>query len=64
MTIPNVPVGTFTVRGHHPSNGGIFTDVNGAIASAGRIVPITVTLPGTGVVTGRVTFLNGTAAES
>ena len=42
MTIPNVPVGTFTVRGHHPSNGGIFTDVNGAIASAGQIVPITV----------------------
>ena len=24
MTIANVPVGTFTVRGHHPSNGGLF----------------------------------------
>ncbi|MFL6388274.1 MAG: carboxypeptidase regulatory-like domain-containing protein [Terriglobales bacterium] len=64
MTIPNVPVGTFTVRGHHPSNGGIFTDVNGAIVSDGQVVPITVVLPGTGVVTGRVTFLNGTAAAN
>jgi hypothetical protein len=64
MTIANVPVGTFTVRGHHPSNSGIFTDVNGAIASNGQVVPITVTLPGTGVVTGRVTFVNGTAAAN
>jgi hypothetical protein len=64
MTIANVPVGTFTVRGHHPSNGGIFTDVNGAVISDGQVVPITVTLPGTGVVTGRVTFLNGTAAAN
>ena len=64
MTIPNVPVGTFTVRGHHPSNGGLFTDVNGAIVSDGQVVPITVVLPGTGVVTGRVTFLNGTAAAN
>jgi hypothetical protein len=64
MTILNVPVGTFIVRGHHPSNGGIFTDVNGAVASDGQVVPITVVLPGTGVVTGRVTFLNGTAAAN
>ncbi len=64
MTIANVPVGTFTVRGHHPSNSGIFSDVNGAVASDGQVVPITVTLPGTGVVTGRVTFLNGTAAAN
>jgi len=64
MTIANVPVGAFTVRGHHPSNGGIFTDVNGAIASDGQVVPITVVLPGTGVVTGRVTFVNGSAAAN
>ena len=64
MTILNVPVGTFIVRGHHPSNGGIFTDVNGAVASDGQVVPITVVLPGTGVVTGRATFLNGTAAAN
>lgn len=64
MTIANVPVGTFTVRGHHPSNGGIFTDVNGAVTSDGQIVPITVVLPGTGVVTGRVTFVNGSAAAN
>jgi hypothetical protein len=64
ITIANVPVGTFTVRGHHPSNGGIFTDVNGAVVSGGQVVPITVVLPGTGVVTGRVTFLNGTAAAN
>jgi hypothetical protein len=64
MTIVNVPVGTFTVRGHHPSNSGIFSDVNGAVISDGQVVPITVTLPGTGVVTGRITFLNGTAAAN
>ena len=64
MTIANVPVGTFIVRGHHPSNGGIFTDVNGAVISDGQVVPITVVLPGTGVVTGRATFLNGTAAAN
>jgi hypothetical protein len=64
MTIANVPVGTFTVRGHHPSNGGIFSDVNGAITTDGQVVPITVTLPGTGVVTGRVTFVNGTPAAN
>ncbi|HEX3153214.1 MAG TPA: carboxypeptidase regulatory-like domain-containing protein [Candidatus Angelobacter sp.] len=64
MTIANVPVGAFTVRGHHPSNGGIFTDVNGAIASDAQVVPITVVLPGTGVVTGRVTFVNGSAAAN
>jgi Carboxypeptidase regulatory-like domain/Bacterial TSP3 repeat len=64
MTIANVPVGTFTVRGHHPSNGGIFSDVNGAISTDGQVVPITVTLPGTGVVTGRVTFANGTPAAN
>jgi Carboxypeptidase regulatory-like domain/Bacterial TSP3 repeat/Bacterial Ig-like domain (group 2) len=64
MTIANVPVGSFTVRAHHPSNGGIFSDVNGAIITDGQSVAITVTLPGTGVVTGRVTFVNGTAAAN
>jgi Carboxypeptidase regulatory-like domain/Polysaccharide lyase family 4, domain II len=64
LTIVNVPVGTFTVRAHHPSNGGIFNDVNGAVAVDGQIVPITVTLQGTGVVTGRVTFLTGAAAAN
>ncbi|MGZ4843338.1 MAG: beta strand repeat-containing protein [Candidatus Angelobacter sp.] len=64
MTIANVPVGTFTVRAHHPSNGGIFTDVNGAVATDAQVVPITVTLPGTGVVTGRVTFVNGSPAAN
>ena len=64
MTIANVPVGAFTVRGHHPSNGGIFTDVNGVVASDGQVVPITVILPGTGVVTGRVIFINGSPAAN
>jgi hypothetical protein len=64
MVISNVPIGTFTVRGHHPSNGGLFTDVNGAVASDGQVVPITVTLPGTGIVSGRVTFVNGSAAAN
>ena len=43
---------------------GSSTDVNGAVASDGQIVPVTVTLPGTGIVSGRVTFVNGTAAAN
>ena len=64
ITIPNVPVGTFTVRGHHPSNGGIFIDVNGSVTADGQVVPLLVTLPGTGVVTGRITFLAGAPAAN
>jgi hypothetical protein len=64
LTIPNIPVGSFTVRAFNPNNTGLFTDVNGAITSDGQTVPITVTLIGTGVVTGRVTFLNGTPAAN
>ena len=65
LTIPNVPVGSaFTIRAFNPNNTGLFTDVSGTVATNGQIVPITVTLIGTGVVTGRVTFVNGTAAAN
>src|SRR5262249_29151366 len=39
VTIANVPVGTFAVRAHHPSNSGVFIDVNGAVAADGQVVP-------------------------
>jgi Carboxypeptidase regulatory-like domain/Bacterial TSP3 repeat/Bacterial Ig-like domain (group 2) len=64
LTIANVPVGTFTVRAFNPNNTNLSTDVAGSIASNGQTVPITVTLIGTGVVTGRATFVNGTAAAN
>lgn len=64
ITIPNVPVGSFIVRAHHPTNGQLFSDVNGAVTINGQVVPITVVVPGTGVVTGRVTFVNGSSAAS
>jgi hypothetical protein len=64
LIIPNVPVGNFTVRAFNPNNGNLFTDTPGTLATAGQTVPITVTLTGTGVVTGRVTFVNGSPAAN
>jgi hypothetical protein len=64
LTIPNVPVGVFTVRAFNPNNGNLFTDVSSSLTTNGQVVPVTVTLVGTGVVTGRVTFVNGTAAAN
>jgi hypothetical protein len=64
LTIANVPVGVFTVRAFNPSNTGLFTDASVTITSNGQVVPVTITLVGTGVVTGRVTFVNGTPAAN
>lgn len=64
LTIPNVPVGVFTVRAFNPNNTSLFTDVSATISTNGQVVPVTVTLIGTGVVTGRVTFVNGTPAAN
>lgn len=60
LTIPNVPVGTFTVLAFNPNNTSLNASVSGAVTQAGQVVPVTVVLPGTGVVSGRVTFVNGT----
>src|SRR5262249_33963112 len=64
LTIPNVPVGTFTVRAFNPNNTSLNASVSGAVTQDGQVVPVTVTLPGTGVVTGRVTFVNGSPAAN
>lgn len=62
LTITSVPVGSFTVRALNPNNTNLFTDVSGSIVNAGDVVPVTVTLQGTGVITGQVTSANGTPA--
>ena len=59
-----MPVGAFTVRAFNPNNTGLFTDVPGSVLTNGQVVPITITLVGTGVVTGRLTFVNGTPAAN
>ncbi len=64
LSIANVPVGTFTVRAFNPNNTGLFTDIPGSVLTNGQVVPITITLVGTGVVTGRLTFVNGTPAAN
>jgi hypothetical protein len=64
LTIANVPVGVFTVRAFNPNNGNLFTDVSGSVTTNGQVVSITVTLVGTGVVTGRVTFVSGAPAAN
>src|SRR5262249_15388976 len=62
LQVPNIPVGVFTVRAFNPNNSNIFTDVVGTIPSAGAVVPVTVTLQGTGVVTGNVSRASGQPA--
>ena len=59
-----MPVGVFTVRAFNPNNTGLFTDVPVTISADGQVVPVTITLIGTGVVTGRVTFVNGAATAN
>ncbi len=64
ITIPNVPVGVSTVRAFNPNANGLFTDVSVTVSADGQVVPVTITLLGTGVVTGRVTFVNGASAPN
>ena len=64
LTITNVPTGIFTVQGHHPNNSGLVAAVNGTLVNNGDTVPVTVTLPGTGLVTGKVTLVNGAPAAN
>jgi len=63
LTIPNIPVGGFTLRAFFPGKPSIFTDVGGAILANGDVVPMTVTLPPFGTVSGTVTFPDGSPAS-
>lgn len=64
ITISNVPTGEFTVEATHPNNGGVVAFASGFLASSGATVPVTVTLPGTGVVTGKITTASGAPAAN
>jgi 5-hydroxyisourate hydrolase-like protein (transthyretin family) len=64
ITIPNVPTGEFTVEATHPNNGGLVAFASGFLPTNGATVPVTVTLPGTGVVTGKITTASGTPAAN
>ena len=62
LTITNVPVGAFTVRVHQPADTRFYGDSSGEIVSDGEVIPVVVTLPGMGSVTGRVTNEDGSPA--
>jgi hypothetical protein len=63
LTTNNVPVGAFTMRAYHPNNTSLYTDVNANLPAHGDTVSVTIALPATGVVTGRVTFADGRAVN-
>jgi hypothetical protein len=50
-----IAVGPFTLRADHPDNTSLTGQIAGNMPSNGAVVSITVTLPPTGIVTGRVT---------
>jgi hypothetical protein len=65
LTIPNVTTGAFTLRAYHPNTTfSLTTEVTTSLAGDGQTLPITVTLPPTGAITGRVTFADGLAAAN
>jgi hypothetical protein len=62
LTITNVPTGEFTVEANHPNNRGIVILASGVLTGNGATASVTLTLPGTGVVTGKVTTASGLPA--
>lgn len=64
LTVTSVAVGNLTVRARHPQTFNLFTEVASAIASHGQTVNLTVALPGTGVLTGRVLRPRGTTVTN
>ncbi|MEX1993675.1 MAG: carboxypeptidase regulatory-like domain-containing protein, partial [Steroidobacteraceae bacterium] len=62
LTITNVPVGVFTVRVHHPADTRFYSEGSGEIVNDGDVIPVVVTMPGMGSVTGRVTNEDGSPA--
>ena len=56
-----VAVGPFTLQAYHPDNTNLIGQTSGIMPSNGAVASITVTLPPTGIVTGRVTLASGAA---
>jgi hypothetical protein len=61
LTIRHIAVGNFILRAYN-SNTSVYGDSPGRISVHGETVSTIVTLPGTGVVTGRVLYPDGTPA--
>ncbi len=59
ITATNIATGFFTVEAHHPNNTNLFVDVTGQLTGNGATAAVTATLPGTGVVSGKVTYPSG-----
>ena len=59
LTVPNVPVGSFSVQAHSGTESG---NGAGSIFGNGTIASVAVTLPGTGTVNLQVNFANGSNA--
>ena len=64
LLLNNIPAGPFAVRAQNPNNTHLEGEAVGEVIQHGSIVPVTVTLPGTGIVRGRVTYANGSPAAS
>ena len=60
LVINSVATGPFTVRVFHPTNTALFGEGGGTVDFEGQTVPLTVTIPALGTVTGTVFFGDGT----
>ncbi len=64
LTIPNVPVGDFTVTAFHPTISNLTAQAASRLNANGDTVAVTITLPGAGTVTGRVTRPDNTPSAN
>jgi hypothetical protein len=58
----DVTVGPFVVRAADVNDGSLYADAAGAVGAAGEVVSVTVALPGSGTVRGRVLYPDGRPA--
>jgi hypothetical protein len=64
LVIDSVPQGQFTVRAYNPNNSYMSSDSTGEVTENGQLVPVTVTLPPMGTVSGHITLGDGSPAEN
>ena len=65
LTVTTFPIGTFSIRGYEPNYSNyLYADVPVNLATNGETKNVTVTLPATGVVSGTVTFSDGTPVSN
>ena len=62
VNVPNVPAVTTDVRAVHPLRTSVVIDGFGNVTADGQVVPVTLTLPVIGSITGKVTFATGAPA--